>query len=106
MQATPSASWTTQAPYAGDPRNRPQGTVCITFDDDYHWLITGSVRKWEHWVEGDRKIHAAITGTRRYEHVLGSHEVRVIDSVAALAVDDDSTAPQEHKTVEDTSEEP
>lgn len=95
IQEPLSASWTNQPPYAGDPRERPRGTVVLRFDDGYRWLITGSVRKWEHRVEGNRKIHAAITGTVRYEHVLGTHEFRVIDPMTKTDLEGVNNASHE-----------
>lgn len=93
MQKPISASWTTQPPYAGDPRSRPRGTVSIKFADGYTWLITGRVSKWERRVEGNRKIQSVISGTLRYEHVLGTHEVRIIDPLAETAESGGLDAP-------------
>ena len=84
---TMSAEWMTQAPYAGDPLNRPPGTVVIQFGDGYRWLVTDSVLGWEHSIEGDRKIEAARGRSRRYEHVLGTNEVRIIDLKVPPAAD-------------------
>jgi hypothetical protein len=78
-QEIPIAVWTKLAPYAGDPRNRPPGTVCLSFNDGYRWLIRGSVEKREQRLDGDRKVEVVVSGTRRYEHVLGTNEVRIID---------------------------
>lgn len=100
MQYTPSVEWTTQTPYAGDPRDRPPGTVCVNFDDGYRWLITESVLDRNEWAEGGRTIQAAITATRRYEHALGTHHVRIIDLAAAPAVEGVTAAPQEQTTDE------
>ena len=84
----PSAAWTTQAPFSGRARDRPPGTLGLQFDDGYRWPVKAhSVRRWDHRVEGQRSIQAAITATHRYEHVLGTHEVRIIDSRASLAVE-------------------
>jgi hypothetical protein len=55
--------------------------------------MTDSVIGREHWNEGDRKIEAVITDTRRYEHVLGTHEVRIIDPLAAPARETVPKAP-------------
>jgi hypothetical protein len=71
--------WTKLAPYAGDPRNRPPGTVCLSFDDGYRWLIRGSVENREQRLDGERKVEVIVSGSRRYEHLLGTNEVRIID---------------------------
>jgi hypothetical protein len=80
VQEIPLGAWTQLATYTADPRTRPPGTVCVTFDDGYRWLIAESVLRREQRVEGDRKIETAVTAKRRYEHVLGTQEVRIIDS--------------------------
>ena len=56
MHTTPSDLWITQTPYVGDPRNRPRGTIYVQFEDDYVWLIRGSVQKRLQWVEDGREI--------------------------------------------------
>ncbi len=99
VQEMPTGVWTTRAPYAGDPRHRPRGSVGLTFDDGYRWLIAAeSVLRWEQRVEGDRKIQSAITATRRYEHVLGTNEVRIIESAATPAAEGVPTVPQDRAT--------
>jgi hypothetical protein len=37
------------------------------------------VEKREQRFDGDRKVEVIVSGTRRYEHVLGTNEVRIID---------------------------
>lgn len=103
-QETVSSSWTTRPPYAGDPGDRPRGTVCINFADGYTWLIPGRVSKWERRVEGDQKIQAVISDTLRYEHVLGTQEVRIIDPLAEPAKNGGLDAPQDHGTTSDSKE--
>jgi hypothetical protein len=105
VQETPSEVWTTQPTYTGDPLKRPPGAICVTFDDGYRWLIAGSVLRREKSVEGGRKIEAAITGTRRYEHALGTHEVRIIDLMADSAVEVMPTASQDHERIDNPGEE-
>lgn len=75
----PSAQWRMQAPYSGECGTRPAGTVCAGFDDGYVWLVMGSVSGWEKRVEGGQNIQVAISGKRRYEHILGTNEVRIVD---------------------------
>ena len=101
VHTTPSDLWITQAPYVGDPRNRPRGTIYVQFEDDYVWLIRGSVQKRLQWVEDGREIRAVISGTRRYEHALGTHEVRVVDARTSLSVDDVSSDSRSHLNVND-----
>ena len=105
VQERPSVSWTTQAPYAGRARDRPPGTIGVQFADGYRWPINGgSVLKWDLQVEGERSIQAAITATHRYEHVLGTHEVRIIDLLAKPAEEDGLADPSKHMSVEDSQE--
>ena len=80
VASPPSVPWVTQPPYSGDCLTRPPGTVCLGFSDGYVWLITGSVSGWETFVADGLTIQAAISGTRRYEHILGTHQVRVVDT--------------------------
>jgi hypothetical protein len=77
IQEIPIGVWTTLASYTGDPRTRPRGSVCVTFDDGYRWLVAETVVTRERRVEGDRKIEIVVTPTRRLEHVLGTKEVRI-----------------------------
>jgi len=81
-QREPGAGWKAQPPFVGDPRNRPPGTVCISFADGYLWLISESVDGRESWREGDRTVEAAMSQRRRYEHALGTQEVRIVETAA------------------------
>lgn len=102
---TLSASWTTQPPYAGDSSNRPRGTVCLRFKDGYTWLIEGAaISTWDKRLDGDRMVQSAINTTHRYEHLLGTNRVRVIDLLAKPAEDEGLTDPQEQKSVDNSQE--
>jgi hypothetical protein len=101
---TLSSSWTTQPPYAGDPHNRPRGTVFLRFADGYVLLITGRVERWEQSVDGEKRIHAAITANHRYEHVIGTHEVRMINLSDTHTEDDGPSKAREHKTTDDSND--
>jgi hypothetical protein len=72
------ATWQQQGSYGGDCRNRPAGTVCAGFEDGYVWLVRGAISGWEKRVEGGQAIQVAIASTGRYEHILGTNNVRVV----------------------------
>jgi hypothetical protein len=90
VQGIPIGVWTTLAPYPGDPRDRPPGTVLLSFQDGYRWLIPGSVERREQRADGDRRIEVVVSGSRRYEHVLETNEVRIIDDAAPVREDANS----------------
>lgn len=98
-QETSLASWTTQPPFRG--RNRPPGTVNLRFADGYVWPIKGSVVGWDKRVEGQRRIQAAITATRRFEHVLETNEVRIINSPAPPYVESGRAVPEDRGTADE-----
>ena len=68
-----------QPPYGGDCRERPPGSVCLSFSDGYIWLINDSVRGWKEagsW-EG-RRVEAAQGGKADYYHVLGTDLIKLV----------------------------
>lgn len=93
VQEIPLGAWTTIASYAADPITRPPGTVCVTFDDGYRWLISQSALRREQRTAPGRKVQTVITATRRYEHVLGTQEVRIVDPAATHPVEAVPAAP-------------
>lgn len=71
-------TWKEQGAYSGDCINRPEGTVCIKYDDDYIWLVQDSISGWESRDEDNRKIQVAIGFAGRYEHILDTNLVRLV----------------------------
>lgn len=71
--------WQQQKSYEGDCRARPEGTVCVSYDDGYVWLVNGAIRSWDERVEDDRRVQVAVSRTGRYEHILGTSKVRKIE---------------------------
>lgn len=69
--------WREQASYARSCSGRPAGTVCVTYDDKYVWLVRDAIIRWEKRNEGVGTIQTAIGSSSRYEHVLGTNSVRV-----------------------------
>lgn len=71
------AGYQEQSSYTGDCRNRPQGSVCIGYDDGYIWLVKDTVTGWEErgtW-EG-KKIVTVLGYNADYSHILGTNFVR------------------------------
>jgi hypothetical protein len=64
---------------SGDPGERPAGTVCLSFDDGYMWLIADSVAARELRVEEGRTIDSVLGASQRYEHVLETYAVQVLE---------------------------
>jgi len=71
-------AWKERTSYGGDCKNRPEGMVCIEYDDGYIWLVQDSISGWESRDEDNRKIQVAIGFAGRYEHILDTNLVRVV----------------------------
>ena len=69
--------WQKQDSYKGNCQARPGGTVCAAYDDGFVWLIRGGISGWEKQVENGKTVQTAIATTGKYEHVLGTNNVRV-----------------------------
>lgn len=83
-----------QPSYSGDCRARPQGSVCISYQDGYIWLVYDSVLGWAErgMVEG-RGVVAAIGQRYEYQHVLGTLLVRQVPPGAPLPTPQPTPAP-------------
>ena len=72
-------NFTNQESYQGDCRNRPSGTTCAKFPDDYLWLINDSVMEWKDggfW-QGNA-VSIAVGHNADYYHVLNTSLVKVV----------------------------
>lgn len=67
-----SNDWWKQASYSLDCKSRPDGTVCVEYDDGFIWLVKDSIKKWEK----QNGVQTAIGLTSRYEHKLGTNIIR------------------------------
>ena len=67
-----SSDWWEQESYAADCASRPQGTVCVRYDDGYSWLVRDSIQRWE--MHGS--VQTAVGYAARYEHILGTDSIR------------------------------
>jgi len=62
--------------YEGDCRARPQGTVCLLFDDGYLWLIRDSALRSELYSCGEQTVRVVLGNRNYYQHVLGTDLVK------------------------------
>ena len=66
-------------PYIGNCGNRPYGSVCLRFSDDYIWLVYDSIQGWRedgYW-QG-KIIEVAIGYSRDYYHIFGTDLVKYV----------------------------
>ena len=68
-----SNDWWEQDPYPFDCPSRPDGTVCVEYDDGFIWLVRDSILSWD--MSGS--VQTAVGSSARYEHILGSNSVRI-----------------------------
>jgi hypothetical protein len=72
-----TAGFVQQASYTGDPRGRPAGSVCISYDDGYRWLVYDSVMGWSKASTSRGETIQVAQGYRAdYHHILGTRSVR------------------------------
>ena len=68
-----------QASYSGDCKLKPEGSVCISYSDDYTWLVYDSILGWAdggHW-QG-KEIVIALGSHADYYHILGTSLVKEV----------------------------
>jgi hypothetical protein len=68
-----------QASYTGDCKLRPQGSICISYSDDYTWLVYDSLLGWDDGGDWQgKKIVVALGHHADYYHVLGTMLVKEV----------------------------
>jgi hypothetical protein len=76
---TPPPQFVEAAPYTGDCKQRPSGSVCLTFDDGYVLLIYDSVAGRAYGNPWQGKPVQIIWGFKAdYHHVLGTNLIMVV----------------------------
>lgn len=68
-----TADWWEQDSYALDCTTRPTGTVCVSYDDGFVWLVKDTILRWER----RGRVQTAVGAAARYEHRIGTPSVRV-----------------------------
>jgi len=70
-----------QASYAGDCNNRLPGTVCISYSDDYVWLVEDAIKDWREETCEGQAVTVAIGSKAEYHHILDTSCVKQVDSL-------------------------
>lgn len=75
-ESTPEG-YSCQLPYSGDCLNRPPGSICVEYDDEYTWLVYDSIQGWRY--DGDWQglpIQVAMGFSGEYFHIIGTNYVK------------------------------
>jgi hypothetical protein len=75
QEANCTNGYFSQQSYSGDCVNRPQGTVCLGFPDNYTWLINDSVRSLENDSCNQNEVVIAVGFRSKYHHIIGTNLV-------------------------------
>ena len=67
-----------QLPYGGDCFSRPQGSVCIGFDDGYTWLVFDAIAAWRHERCHGQQVTVAIGVQGEYHHIVGTDLIKFV----------------------------
>ncbi|BBO88812.1 hypothetical protein [Desulfosarcina ovata] len=74
-----------QPSYSGDCSERPPGSVCIGYSDNYTWLIYDSITGWREATCDGNKVQVAVGINREYHHILDSNFVRAIEPLSVIS---------------------
>ena len=77
LPETQQGAWNDMPAYTGNCKQRPPGSVCIKFSDDYVWLVFESVFSWQDRVDGKDQVEIVVGAKFNYEHVLGTGKIRI-----------------------------
>jgi len=67
-----------QLPYESDCFSRPQGSVCIGFDDGYRWLVFDAIAAWRYEMCHGQRVTVAIGVQGEYHHILGTNLIKFV----------------------------
>jgi len=69
-----------QPSYTGNCLERPEGTVCLGFDDGYLWLVSDAIHGWGVESCGGSTVRVAYGYEGTYRHILGTNLVNPASS--------------------------
>ncbi len=84
-----------QATYESNCAKRPEGSICLSFSDDYVWLVYDTIisRETSDWKGG--KVEAGIGINSAYYHIVDTDFVKEVKALQAeINIEDDAFEPE------------